>query len=702
MNRTDRVDRVGFTGADGELRVTDRIENETLVVGVDGTPAPEPALTDVFPFPVDGAVSVETSSLTFENVASLRLRDEHGDMVATLIDPATFPRDTYCLEVSGTMKLYVRVRDAAMDAEGISGPEPARITFDESTVVTVGARSRHTRPEATITVPDDPESLMAAVSVLGSSIKEFSAERSWPTLRGYPPRFERGDELRVPDRLSVPETGVRITVPATYADVYRVAPLAFYLGARVEPGDPALHLDGGYVERLPTEGAELERRVETLVGQFLLLDSLVRMEGYAPSERREYGALAPQLPFYPPTLYDRSIPEQLLEYLEIDAAKTAPYVPTPPVRAQLRPDPADIELLPHLVHGLAAIRVACPSSPRTPTRDAMPGEETVGGVLGVPAGIHAVTGGGSDVVTDLSTAPNRTALLTPATYENRLARSLPTEGEAVVHVLVDDDERARATRRAVATVDAASDPTVTVVSEPTVADVEASLSDPGVDACHVALPVQDGRIRCGDGLFDPSGIELVGPALVTLGARTDAALGGTLVDAGALLATFLDEPTEPDTLRAFTRLLGAGVTVAESLQLSGIAQSTRVRHVGDPTHRIASPKRGIKAILSYSPTESGEFTATMWMSPAVDTQLGMEIGQLLDSDGTVMSLVGGVANEQRGTSTAVEVSDSIGEADVVTLIGNTPILDDELSPAEIERLAEREPDVEDSPVRRLR
>ena len=693
MNPTDHDGRVTFAGSDGELHVTDVIENETLVVGVDGTPELEPGLTDVFPFPVDRAVSFEAGELVFENVAELRLRDEHGETVADLIEPESFPRDTYCLEVTGSLKLYVRMRDVAIDAEGIRGPAPARLTFDESAVVTLGGRSQHTRPEATVTVPDDPGSLMDAVSVLGSSIKEFSAERSWPSLRGYPPRFERGDELRIPDQLFTPDTDVRITVPETHADVYRVAPLAFYLGARVEPGDPAIHLDGGYVETLPTTGSDLERRVETLLGHVLVLDSLVRMEGYIPSDRLEYDEIGSKLPFYPPNLYDRSVAEQLLEYLEVDPSTTARYVPTPPVRAQLRPDPADLELLPHLAHGLSPIRVACQASPagaaRESTADVAASDGDGVGPFAVPEGIHAVTGRGSGTVDRLAATPTGTALLTPATYENRLVRGPSPEGETVVRLLVDDGTRAADLQRLFAPIDGESEPTVDVVAAPTVAEAEATLSDPGVDVCYAALPTDDRTLVCRDGHFDPAGLELVGPSVVVVEGSADADVGIPVVDGGAYLAMLIRQRPSDDVLRQLLRLLRAGLNVAEAVRLSGIERETGVWYVGDPTHRAATLKRGtMKGLLRFDPVDNGEFSPSLWQSLSMDIRCGTEFKYLQDEDGLPAALAGGSRLESSKTVGPAAVVESVDEPDVVTFLGDVPLFSS-VSPQEVVELGER-------------
>jgi hypothetical protein len=355
----DGIDgRIGFETHGKTLCIRDALEGEEFPLRFDREPDPQPALPDLFPVPVDRAVSFEVGSVSISVQNIVTVRDADGEFFAQLDDSMDFPRGTYYFDVNGVMKVFIRVEDAAISATGVTDSEPVELIFDRPTTVTVGARSLHTRPEATITVPDEPTALAEAVSVLGSSIKEFSPERSWPTLRGYPPRIRLGDELDIPSPLVAPDTGIEVVVRPTYADVYRLSTLAYYLGAELVVGDaPAIRLDTGYVESLPTEGVALEERVEELLRTWFFLDTLARTDGYVTSDRYEYEQVGAELPFYPPKLADRSMSERLMEYLEVDPETVAPYAPAWPTEAVLRPVPEAAELLPHLANVLAPIRV---------------------------------------------------------------------------------------------------------------------------------------------------------------------------------------------------------------------------------------------------------------------------------------------------------------------------------------------------------
>jgi len=348
--------RIAFDVDGTTLTVRDVIEGEKMRLGVDREPDLSPALPALFPSPVDDAVSFEAQSLTVPEYTSIVVRDDEGKFIGRPNEPTEFPRGSYCIDITGVTKASLRFEDAELSVSGVEGSDPVEIALGRPATVSLGARSLHTRPEATVTVPDDPEALAEAVSVLGSSIREFSAERSWPTLRGYPPRIRRGESLDSP--LTVPDTGVEVVVRPTYADVYRLSTLAYYLGAQMTVGEkPAVRLDNGYTEQLPTDGRQLEERAEALLRTWFFLDTLVRTDGYTLSDREEYEQVGPQLPFYPPNLDELSLRERLMEYLEVDPATVEPHAPEWSTEAVLRPGPAGAELLPHLAHVLAPVRV---------------------------------------------------------------------------------------------------------------------------------------------------------------------------------------------------------------------------------------------------------------------------------------------------------------------------------------------------------
>ena len=588
--------RIEFEVDGTTLTVRDVIEGEEMEFRVDREPDLSSALPELFPSPVDDAVSFETESLVIPDYASIVFRDVNGDHVARHSDSIELERGSYCIEVNGVTKTLIRVTDVEIAATGDGDPGPITISFDRPRTVSVGARSFHTRPEATITVPDDPVALTEVVSLLGSSIKEFSPERSWPTLRGYPPRIERGDSLDVPSPLSVPDTGVEVVVRPTYADVYRLSTLSYYLGARMVTGDaPAIRLDTGYEERLPIEGEALEERVTELFRTWFFLDTLARTEGYVPSDRYEYDAVGPDLPFYPPNLADQSMSERLMEYLEVDPETVEPHLPAWPTEAVLRPVSASAELLPHLAHVLAPVRVrgdADPSASDAPVGIATSPQAAAG--LSAFGPSNTSSGPGKTAPSRSSRVPSPDAdpipagasVISPDAYENRLRRQIPERGTLSVAFLFEDEKRARSVRGSMvepAELDGIG--SLDVIGSPSRDAVVETLSDPDLDIVFCGASVTAG-ITEADGSLRLNGRDEAPKLNVFEGTRNTAA-GVDAVERGGAGAIHLSDSVSPERLRTMIGLLTGGSPIGVATQLSLRDGPVTARYVGDPSTAVA-------------------------------------------------------------------------------------------------------------------
>jgi hypothetical protein len=676
-------DRVGFETDGRTLCIRDALEGEEFPLYFDREPQPQPALPDLFHVPVDRAVSFEAESISIPVQAAVTVRDADGEFVAQLDDPMDLPRGTYYLDVNGVVKVLIRAADVAISATGMTDSEAVDLTFDRPTTVTVGARSLHTRPEATITVPDDPTALAEAVSVLGSSIKEFTPERSWPTLRGYPPRIRVGDELNIPNPLVAPDTGVEVVVRPTYPDVFRLSTLAYYLGARVVVGDaPAIRLDTGYVVSLPTEGRALEERVEELLRTWFFLDTLVRTEGYVKSDRHEYKQVGPQLPFYPPKLADRSMSERLMEYLEVDPETVAPYTPEWPTEAVLRPVPEAAELLPHLAHVLAPVRVRGSADP---TVDAPVALATS------PWMNHGEDGSVSEGLPtpDETQVPSGTALLIPDGYENRFTRSTTARGEIRVVALTDSAERAEGLRRAL------SDPEVPggigsweVIDTPDTSTVTTVLSDADIDIAYCDLPIEDDRIAAADGTISLSGLDDA-PALVAFEGVEDIAFGISVVENGGLSSILFESSLNPSLVRSLIGLLSFGVATAPSVGLSGAETATQTRIVGDPGVEIASHNNLLMQVTRAWSESLSSHRIERGSALSLSAQIGIEQKLHLDASHSMKELSGrtridGAILDSSKLLTLLEQDDS-----VVLLNGRLLLPEDVDTESDIEELARR-------------
>ena len=345
--------------ADSGLEIIDPIESRRFVLHTSGRISPTPADTAEFAYPVATACEIVTESITLPYTVSAVVRDaSDGSLVVNVghIDDHRLDANDYLVELNTPIKLYFRV-DTALEV--VVNTDRIRFEFDGQARVRVGARSLHTSPAGTVTVPDDPEGAMAAVSSFGSALETTSPERSWPTLRGHPPRVERGDELAIPDHLAPPETGVTLHVPPEYDAVFAVAPLAYYLGATVVPGDPPrLTTEGGLVHRLDTDRG-FEEEVIRLLKRVVLLDCVTRTEGYYPIDLRERQILEDRsdvlLDFE--ALYDAPLGEQLEAYLSVPFSALADAMPMWGRVVYARPVPEVVESLPFAVNDLSLVRI---------------------------------------------------------------------------------------------------------------------------------------------------------------------------------------------------------------------------------------------------------------------------------------------------------------------------------------------------------
>lgn len=663
----DREDLISFIADPeaGTISIRDELEAHHLDLIVPNHDGVEPASTDPFLFPVDAAVGVTTGRFTVSPHSSMHVRDEHGEHLGELTsNPREFEPGTYHLEIYGGPKVYVRVADARFTAAYRSANldyAPVDVTFESPTRIEIGARSVHSRPQATITVPDDPAALLEALPYLASSMKEFSPERSWPTLRGHPPAIERGDRLHVPDGLWTPDTGVTIEAPPTYADAYRVAPLAFYLGADLVAGDrSALHLDNGHVEPLATPRQSVEERLDELLGRCLLLDSLARIGGYYSMPRHEYDELAPELPFYPPNLSDLSLSEQLIEYLEVEADVLAPYRPQWPYVPTLRPDPTDAELLPSLLDSLVPIRVDDAGRTDSDAPTARPN---------APSPLLAAT---TDRVADGAVR------LLPDAFGNALDRTIPEPGDARLSVVVSDADRAervreyvasaRQSRLRAASVDVAVNRGVETVARALGADADFLYYEPPRDGERA-----DGD-RVGDGRppSNPLDAALSGrecPPVVAVGAPLEPEREAALVERGAIAGLTLDAPPSVEELGRFASFLAVGGSVERSAALAELTPGHRF--FGKPTHTLVRREHGIiHAELGVRSTTADEHDVVRW-APVVETVPIGSVTRILNEDPEDVYHLVGTAMTQADVHSTDDVLALLADDDyVVSLNGD--------------------------------
>ncbi|MFW5917089.1 MAG: caspase family protein [Halorubrum sp.] len=366
------IDIEPLSGAFG-LAVTDHIENTQFEVYTDRPVDPTANPGGDHYFPVDTSVAVETGTVEIPRVAVVETRADDGELL-TRGDAYGMPPGTYHVGIDpAPTKLYLAFESAFSVS---TTDRTTRIDFDSPADVALGFRSLHQVPAGTITTPTDPESLMDAVSLLGSALQTTSPERSFPTLRGHPPLVEPGDEFRVPKRVDPVDGGIRIVVPAEYRYLYPIVSLAYYFAAEVLPGDaPRIEGDGWSYPLEP----DFERRTAEALRQSFHLDCLVRTEGFYPVDLHERETTDLDLDWG--RLYDLPLSERLGEYLEVPFERVEPELPRWTLTTDVRPDPENVEMIPFVAGELSVVR-----SPETATPVTAGGTERSGGGGGVGTG----------------------------------------------------------------------------------------------------------------------------------------------------------------------------------------------------------------------------------------------------------------------------------------------------------------------------
>lgn len=348
------------------VRIVDDIEHAQFEVCAGEQITPGQASEDRFRFPVDAAVAIEAMALTLPKLTGTVIRGAEGKTVAQSSnrEGVWLPVGTYDIEVTtAPMKLYLAVESSL--SVSYDGDETV-ISFGSMADVAIGARSFHERPAGTVTTTEDPETIMRAVTALGSALQTMSSERSFPTLRGHPPLLELGDEFSVPNGIEPPETGVTLVLPPDRAAVFAATPLAYYVGADVAPGCEA-RLEGTDWQHSLTASGDLETDVSRTLRQVFFLDCLTRTEGYYPVDLHERRTVCSALSLDFETLYDLPFAEQLGAYLDIPFSDLDPFLPEWNLTTDIRPTADNVEMLPFIARDLSLVR--CPSNePREPPR----------------------------------------------------------------------------------------------------------------------------------------------------------------------------------------------------------------------------------------------------------------------------------------------------------------------------------------------
>ncbi len=654
-----RVSVETLTDHDG-ICIDDRIERRRCELLTETAVTPEPADPDRFRYPVDVAVRFSTTGLTVTPQAATYVHGGSDVSEVQMFEVERFDGGAHSIEMTGPVKLYVDV-DGPFEIE--NGVNQSEIRFPEPTTVSVGARSFHEQPAATVTTTDDPRDLMSAVSTFGSALKTTSSERSYPTLRGHPPALELGEALSIPGGLQPPDDEVRLEVPPTLASVFVVSPLAYYLGASVGPAAEPRLVVGDEAYPLPA-GPDLETAVEQLLKRTFFLDCLVRTVGPRRIplwERRELApALEEELSVDLDELHGCSPAERLRAYQSVDYERIEPYLPDWKLVAHVQAAAANVETIPFLVSDLAVVRCARATGPGGPgdadletatvgitdgglRNDARPlyRSDTGGPRQADRHSVWAGRGGGRAVeetwVGD-GIAPGMSKAM-PEAFRNRLGRD-PRERDVDIVVVCNDEEMLEE-RNVVRDVygsrrDLPFD--VTFYEGLTTDRLELVLGS-DIDFFHYIGHVTEEGFECTDGVLDVSTLERVDVDVAFLNACRSYEQGVELIRKGAVAGVVtLDDVVNSGAVRigsTMARLLNFGfplrsaLTVAKDRSIVG----SQYLVVGDGNADISQAWGYVPLVAeaeSIDPDTAAE--AGGEPGPAVDGEPGPAVDGRTDAD----------------------------------------------------------------------
>lgn len=594
------------------IRIHDRVERRQFDVDVPAPVSPTHGRTEDFVAPVDASIEFRTSSLSFDQTVALYVRDPSWELldVAEKEMRRHYAADSYLLELNPPIKVYLRF-DGELTIR--SDADHTVLDFGDTTTVRLGARSYHERPAATITTTADPKDMMVALSSLGSAMKTWSPERSYPTLRGHPPEIELGDKLDVPPDIAPPDTGITIEVPPELPSVYDVAPLAFYLGATFKEGaEPRIVTERGFTHSLAGSD-DIWAAVRRTLGQQFLVDCVARTEGLYTIDLYEREVFEGRVDLDVGDLYDQSLVQRLETTLGISYSHVADLIPRWKLTAHVPPTPESVEILPFLLHELALIRTTAEGWASVPNMatDPKPASD-----LGASLE-HAWFGDG---VPDWATKGSLEA------YRNGLGRSL---SEDISIAVVQNDPRMEPEREAT---ESTYGPRERLpfdvsfyrdVSKATLRDI---LTD-DLDFLHYIGHLDANGFECTDGSLSVEGLDRVGVDAFFLNACRSYEQGLELIQAGAIGGVVtINEVVNTEAVsvgKTLARLLHRGFPLSPAVDLAGQQSLLGDQYVvvGDGDLTVSQSKSGSVFVGHFEPRPEG-FEVVLTMYPTSQKGLG--------------------------------------------------------------------------------
>lgn len=682
---------LSFELLDDGIEVVDPVEQRRFAIHGRAVGDFEPGGDDAFPLPVDAVASFRADRLELREAVGVLVRDERGELVAEVqpFSEVDLEDGAYHVELNGPIKVVLGVHGAMTIS---ASDREITLAFPERRRVDIGARSYHRRPAATITVPDEPAAVAAALSYLGSALKTTSPERAYPTLRGHPPAFERGADLRVPPALGRPDAGITIEVPAAYERLFAVAPLAYYLAADVTLGDrPRLVTSHGFVH--PLDGGGVEPAVERTLQQLFFLDCVTRTEGLYPVSLHERTAIEPHVDLDFADLYELPLSRRVEAYLEVPFETLEPVLPTWNLIAHVPPTAEQLEVLPYVIDNLAFVRA--PNARTLSTTDvrstvlstyadakSSTRARSARSVDDDPAAERVVHLEATDSMEDAWFGPhaplNATKSLPPA-YRNRLERHEP-EWPISVAVVCNDSEMAAESAIADAVYGSREALPFDVTRHENLAVSElAEALAADVDFLHYIGHTTAEGFDCDDGRLDAATLDHVGVGMFFLNSCQSYRQGVTLIEAGAVggVVTLSEVNNEGAARigRTMARLLERGFPLRAAIQLARLTSVVGGHYivVGDGTADLVSPENGLPLACRVEVVDGGRYDVGLEVFLPREGGMGTMVFPLFPSNDLHYLAPGLVASD---TVTRQELLDLLALQSVPVVFQGELVLED--------------------------
>ncbi len=630
-----------------------------------------------FRFPVDVAYELSPLAIWTNQSNPVLVQGDDGLVCAELAkhEHASLSARQHTVDIASLgLKVYLRVEG---EIEISHTDERGRIIDCRGAeTVQLGLRSFHDAPAATVTTTDQPRDVMRALSCLGSALKTTSCERSFPTLRGHPPLFERGECFQAATDLErTKETAsVRIEVPPTLETIYPVAPLAYYLNAVVIPGESPRLVAGD--STIPLDRGEgLEHGVARLLKHVFTLDCITRTEGLYQLPLGERTALEERLSdtiaIDFATLHERSLAKQVQEYLSVPFDLIEDLVPRWPVTADVRPVGNYLPYLPFVVASLGTIRCLPMSCPWSPPSDS-PEIEAFYRAADHATSCEDETRSGTGEPLVRSGSPTRSSensfdsarssvIHSPPSSESIaqlwLADGYPMQGtKPILSAFERRFDQVTATEYEVAVIsndvrmEAESDVAelygqreqmdfeVTIREQLSCADLRELFAEE-YDLVHYVGHVDADGLQCEDGWLDACTLETVNTRMFVLNGCRSYEQGKALVERGAVsgLCTLANIGNTPATQigRTVARLLNGGFSLSGVLDIISEDFLTGQQYmiVGDPSRAVVKRHDGTSILAEITSASDGdEFLVDIHGYPTIRSPVGMLYAPAIDEE----------------------------------------------------------------------